>query len=147
MFYQISSVARQHVDNRNLHHRVAARLQAHGGASHVDEHLTCESRVVDTHVELQTLVLRLAADALAHKVHAVPHVAHVVDALHLEHMCLVRGEIRIGLDVLRHILQLGSLFQFHIYHTAMDALTQRNGHREGVLHTFLTTYAHASSYS
>ena len=49
---EVLTVARQHVDDGNLDHRVAAGLETHGGASHVDEHLTGEGGVVDAHVEL-----------------------------------------------------------------------------------------------
>ena len=94
MFDEVCTLAGEHVDDGNLDHCVAAGLEAHGGASHVDKYLTSEGGVVDAHVELQALVLGLAADTLAHEVHAVTHVAHVVDALHLEHMRLVGGEIR-----------------------------------------------------
>ena len=65
MLDEIGAVAWQHVDDGNLNHRVAAWLQAHRGASHVDKHLTCQSRIVNLHVELQTLVLGLTADAFA----------------------------------------------------------------------------------
>ena len=79
MFDEVSSVTGEHVDDGNLDHRIAAGLQAHGGAGHIDENLTCESGVVDAHVELQTLVLRLAADTLAHEIHTVTHITYVID--------------------------------------------------------------------
>ena len=66
MLYQVSTVTRQHVDDGNLYHRVAARLQALGSASHVDQYLSCQSGVVNLHVKFQTLILRLSADTLAH---------------------------------------------------------------------------------
>ena len=74
------------------------------------------------------------------------HVAHVIDALHLEHVGLVRSEVGIGLDVLRHILEFSTLFEFHIHHTTMDTLAKRNRHRESVLHTFLRTHAYAMTH-
>ena len=49
---EVLAVAGQHIDDGNLDHRVAAGLQAHGGAGHVDQHLTCQGGVVDAHVEL-----------------------------------------------------------------------------------------------
>ena len=64
MFDEIGTIARQHVDDRNLYHRVAAGLQTHRGASHIYQHLTCEGGVVDAHIELQALVLRLTAHTL-----------------------------------------------------------------------------------
>ena len=73
---EVGAFAGQHVDDGNLDHGVAAGLLAQAGAGHVDEHLSCESGVVDAHVELQTLVLGFSADALAHEVYAVAHVAY-----------------------------------------------------------------------
>ena len=65
MLNQVSTIARQHVDDGYLDHRVATRLQAHGGTGHVDQYLTREGGVVNAHIELQALVLGLAADAFA----------------------------------------------------------------------------------
>ena len=146
MFDKIGTVTGEHVDDRNLDHRVTAGLQTHGSTGNVDKYLTCEGGIVDAHIELQTLVLGLTTDPLTHEVHTVTHIAHIVDALHLEHMRLIAGEVRIGLDVLRHILELGTIFKFHIHHTAVDTLTEGDGHREGVLDTFLTTHAHAMTH-
>ena len=65
MFDEVGAVAWEHVDDGNLNHRVAGGLEAHRGAGHVDQYLTGEGRIVDLHVELQTLVLGLTADAFA----------------------------------------------------------------------------------
>ena len=92
MLDEIGTVTREHVDDGNLDHRVAAGLLAHRSTGHVDEHLTREGRIVDAHVELQTLVLRLAADTLADEVHTMTHVAHIVDTLYLEHMSLIEAK-------------------------------------------------------
>ena len=97
MFDEVGTIAREHVDNGNLDHGVASGLQTHRGTGHVDQHLTCESRVVDAHVKLQTLVLGLTTDTLAHEVHTMTHVAHVVNAGYLEHVGLIAGEVGIGL--------------------------------------------------
>lgn len=59
------AVAFEIVNYGDLNHGVATGLLAHGGASHIDEHLTGEGGVVDAHVELQSLVLCLATHALA----------------------------------------------------------------------------------
>ena len=59
------AVAFEIVNYGNLDHGVATGLLAHGGASHIDEYLTSEGGVVDAHVELQSLVLCLTANALA----------------------------------------------------------------------------------
>ena len=110
MFYQVGALAGQHVDDGNLNHRIASGLQAHGGASHIDQHLTGQGGVVDLHVELQALVLGLTRDTLAHQVHTMSHVAHIVDALYLEDMRLVRGEVGVGLDVLGDLFQRVAVF-------------------------------------
>ena len=73
MSYQLFLVAREHVDDWNLNHGVATRLLVHCGTCSVDEHLCCEGRVVDAHVELEVLVVSLAADTLAYEVHAVTY--------------------------------------------------------------------------
>ena len=51
MFNEVGTIAREHVDDGNLDHRVAAWLQAHGSTGHIDQYLTCQSGVVDAHVE------------------------------------------------------------------------------------------------
>ena len=137
MLDEVGTVARQHVDDGNLNHRVAGGLQAHRGTSNVDQYLTCEVRIVDLHVELEALVLRLSADTLAHEVHTVTHITNVVDALYLEHVGLVRGEVGVGLDVFSDLFQSVAVFQLYIDHAAMDALAQGDGHRQSVLHTGL----------
>ena len=78
MLDEVCTITGEHVDDRNFDHRVAARLQSHGGTGYVDEYLTRQGGVVDTHVELQTLVLRLAADTLADEVYAVTHITHII---------------------------------------------------------------------
>ena len=72
------AVSRQQIDDGYLGHRVAARLQAHGGSSHVDQHLCREGGVIDAHIELETLILRLAAHAFPYHVYAMSHVFHFV---------------------------------------------------------------------
>ena len=52
MLDEVGTVAREHVDDGNLDHRVAAGLEAHGGTGNVDQDLTCEGGVVDAHIEL-----------------------------------------------------------------------------------------------
>ena len=66
MLDEVGTVAWEHVDDGNLDHRVASGLETLGGTGNVDEHLSGEGGVVDAHVELQALVLSLAAHALAH---------------------------------------------------------------------------------
>ena len=93
MLDEVGTIAWQHVDDRNLDHRIAAWLQAHRSTGHVDQHLTSQCRVVNLHVELHALVLGLSADALANKVHAMSHIANVINALYLEDVRLVVGKV------------------------------------------------------
>ena len=146
MLYEVCTVAREHVDDGNLHHRVASWLQAHRGACHIHQHLTGEGGVVDAHVKLQALVLGLATDTLAHEVYAMTHVTDIVDTRHLEHVGLVACEVGICLDVLLDISELGTLLELYVHHAAMYALTEGDGHRQGVLHSLLGTYAHAVAH-
>lgn len=122
------AVTRKEIYDRYLNHGVAARLLTHRGACYVDKHLTSKSWVVDRHVELQTLVLCLTTNALANKVYAMAHVAYIVNALHLEHMSLVAGKVRVCLDSLRNLIEACSILKLNIYHATMDALAERYGH-------------------
>ena len=61
-------------------------------------------------------------------------------------MRLVVGEVGVGLHGSRHLFELGSLFQFYVDHTAMDTLTQGDGHRERVLHTSLRAHTDAVTH-
>ena len=146
MAYQILAIARQHIDNRNLNHGVATRLLMHGSTSHVDQHLTCQSGVVDAHIELQTLVLGFSTHTLAHQMYTMTHVTHIVNALHLENVSLVVGEIGVGLDGGSHILQLSTILQLYIHHAAMDALTQGDSHRQSILHASLRAHTDAMAH-
>ena len=56
----VLAVAGEVVDDGNLNHRVATWLLAHGGTSHIDEHLSREGRIVNLHVELEELVVGFA---------------------------------------------------------------------------------------
>ena len=105
MLDEVGTVAWEHVDDGNLNHRVAGGLEAHRGASHIDKNLTGEGGIIDLHVELQALVLGLTADALADEVDTMTHVTNVVDALYLEDVRLVAGEIGVSLDVLRDLFE------------------------------------------
>ena len=49
MFDEVGAVAWEHVDDGNLDHRVAGGLEAHRGASDIDQYLTGEGRIVDLH--------------------------------------------------------------------------------------------------
>ena len=109
MLDKVSTITWEHIDHRNLDHCVATWLQAHGSTSHVNQYLTREGGVVDAHIELETLILCLSANTLAYKVYTMAHIAYVVDALHLEYMCLVAGKVRISLDGSGYLVELGAL--------------------------------------
>ena len=67
MLNKVGTVTRQHINDRNLYHCVASGLQTHRGTSNVYQNLTSECRVVNAHVEFQTLVLSLTAHTLAYQ--------------------------------------------------------------------------------
>ena len=50
----------EEVDNRNLNHSICSRLLAQHGTSSRNSNLARKRRVVDAHIELETLILRLA---------------------------------------------------------------------------------------
>ena len=128
MRYKVFALARQHINDRNLYHSVASRLQAHRCTSHIDEYLSRKSRVVDAHVEFETLVLGYTANTLAHHIHAVAHVADIVYRRNGNNVSLIVREIRVGLNLFRNIFERSTVLKFHIHHTAMDAFAERNGH-------------------
>lgn len=146
VLHEVGAVAGEHVDDGNLNHGVAAGLLAHGGAGYVDEYLTGEGGVVDAHVELQTLVLGLAADAFAHEVDTVAHVADGIYALYGKDVGLVVGEVGVGLDGGGYVFELGAVFELYIDHAAMNAFTEGDGHGEGVLDTGLGAHADAVAH-
>ena len=123
MFDEVFPLTGQHVDDRKFHHGVTSGLLAHAGACHVDQYLCGERRVVDAHAELHALVLRGTAHSLAHQVYAVSHVTHCVDRLNGHDMRFVVCEIGVGFDFLGHLIERGTVFQLHVYHASVDALT------------------------
>ena len=44
---EVFTLTRQHVDDGNLNHCVAAGLQTHGGTGHIDQYLTADVRDLD----------------------------------------------------------------------------------------------------
>ena len=104
------AVSWQIVDDRNLYHRVASRLLTQGGTCHIDKHLCREGWVVYLHIELKQLVVGLAGHTLASEIDTVAYVVEGVHAVHLEHMGLVTGKVRIGLDGLYNLLKHNSTY-------------------------------------
>ena len=143
---ELFAITWEHVEDGEFDHGVAARLLAEGCTSDIDQHLGGEGRVVDAHVELEALVLRLAADTLADEVDAVAHVTYLIDRGDLEHVGLVAGEIGVGLDGCSDGIEGGTILELDIDHAAMDALAEGDGHRQGILHTLLGTGADTMSH-
>ena len=104
MLYQVCTVARQHVYDRNLYHCITTWLQTFRCTGYIDQHLSSQCRIINLHIEFQALVLCLSTDALAYQMYTVSHVAHVINTLHLEHMRFIVGEIGVGLDVFGDLL-------------------------------------------
>ena len=78
--------------------------------------------------------------------HAVTHVTHIVDTLHSEDMQLVMSKVVVGFELVINLLHRVTVFQLHIDHTAMNALSQWNGHGQSVLHALLGARHHAVSH-
>lgn len=125
---ELLAASGQHVYHRKFYHRIASGLLSKRRAGYVDKYLSCQCGVVDAHVELETLILCGSADTLAHEVHTVSHVAYSVYRLNSENVCLVAGEIRVGLDCLCHLVEACAILEFNVYHTAVYTLAERNGH-------------------
>ena len=89
----------------------------------------------------------LSTHALAYKVHTMTHIVQLVNALHLKYVCLIASKIGIGLYGSSNRIQIGSFLQFHVDHTTVNTLTNRNSHTESILDTFLTTDTYAMSHT
>ena len=128
MCHPFITVARKEVYYRNLNHCVASRLLAHRSAGYTYQHLSRQGRIVDFHIKLEQLVMRLARYTFANQVHAVAYIVQVIHTSYLFHVRFVIHEIRVSLDGCFYLLEVGTFFQFYIHHTAMDSCTYRNGH-------------------
>ena len=80
---KLLSVAWKIVDDRNLNHCIATRLLLHRCASNIYKNLSSKRRVVNLHVVLEQLVVSLARNTLADKVHAMTNIVQVLNALNL----------------------------------------------------------------
>ena len=123
------AVAGEKVDNGNFYHRVASRLLLHGSACHAYQYLCGQCGVVDAHIEFEQLVLGFSGYTFAGQVYTVSHVQQCVYARHLFYVCLVVNEISVRFNGCCHFLELISVFQFDVYHTAMNACSGRDSHR------------------
>ena len=95
---QFLAAAGKHVDDRDFYHRVATRLLAQGGTCHIDKHLGGKGWIVDTHIELKTLIMSLSRHTGTNEVDAVRYVIEGIDRLHGNDVGLVVSEIIIGIS-------------------------------------------------
>ena len=75
------------------------------------------------------------------------HVLYVVHGGNGEDVGLVMGEVGVSLDFGSHLLQCGTLFQLHVYHAAVDALTQWDGDGESLFHALLAAHAYGVAHA
>lgn len=94
----VLAIAWKIVNYGNLYHCVGAWLLPEGRTGCVDQYLGGKSGVVDLHIELEELVMRLAAYALTHQVYTVTYVIQLINTIYLEDVCLVAGKIGVGLN-------------------------------------------------
>ena len=137
----------QVIYHRNLYHGICTGLLLHGGTCNIDKHLSRKCRIVDTHIKLKMLVVRLATHTLTHQIHAMSHIIDICHARHLIDMCLIVHKIRIGKDSLLHSLEIRTILKFHIYHATMNTCTQRDGYRQSISHSCYGTYGHTVSHT
>ena len=78
--------------------------------------------------------MRLAAHTIAHEVDAMRDVIEGINTLYGDDMRLVVCEIIVCQDSRFYGLEIRAFFEFDIHHAAMDARSQGDGHREGILH-------------
>ena len=86
--------------------------------------------------------MRATRHTFAHEVHTVTHIVERIYTLHLVHVRFIVHKIRIRLDGRSHRLEVSTLFEFHIHHTAVNASAERNRHRQSIAHTVNGTHSH-----
>src|SRR5574344_14051 len=70
------------------------------------------------------------------------YIVECINAWNLLHVCLIIHKVCICLDGCFYLLEVCAFLKFYIHHATMNASTNRNGHGEGVLHTFYGTNSH-----
>ena len=60
MTNQLFLVTTKHVNDRNFNHRISTWLLLQGSTSHIHQYLSRQSWVVNLHIKLKQLVMRLA---------------------------------------------------------------------------------------
>ena len=133
MCYEFFLVAWQHVDDRNLNHSVTTWLLLERSTCHINKHLCCEGRVVNLHIEFEELVVGLTTDTLTSKVYSMTNIIESINAINSEDMSLIISKVWVSFDSLCYLFEFCALFEFYIYHTAMNTFSDRNCHRESIL--------------
>ena len=123
------SVARQQVDYRYFHHGVASRLLLHRSACHAYQYLCGQCGIIDAHVEFEQLILGFSRYTFAGQVYTVSHVQECIHARHLLYVGFVVHEISVRFDCGCHVFKFISVFQFDVYHAAVDSCSGRDSHR------------------
>ena len=128
MRYMLLSIAVQQVDEWYLNHSVATWSLAHCCACAAHKNLCCKRRVVDSHIELEQLVLCCTRNTLTCEVHTVAHIEEIVNARNLLNVSLVIYKVWIGLDCCCNLVEVVTLLNLNINHAAVYACTYRNCH-------------------
>ena len=118
----------QQVNKRNFNHCITTWLLTHCRTRTTDKNLGSERRVIDSHVELEQLVLGCTRNTLACEVDTVAHIKEVIYTWNFLYMCLVIDEIWIGLDGCSDLIEVITLLYLNINHTTMYSGTNRDCH-------------------
>ena len=98
MTNNLLAVTRQIVDNGNLYHGVSTGLLLKCCTGCIYQYLCSKGGIVNLHIELEELIVRLTAYTLANQIYSVTYIVQFINTIHLENMCLVTGKIGVGLD-------------------------------------------------
>lgn len=132
---QVHLIAREIVDRRDFDERIASWLLLKYGTGGSHEDLTRQGRIIDTHIELEALVLRCTRDTLTDEVDAVSDIVESINALDLLNVCLIACEIRVGLDSGSDLIEIVTIQKFNIDHASVDTGSDRDCHGQSVLDT------------
>lgn len=105
------------------------------GKGYTNQHLSCKSRIVDLHIEFKQLIVSFARNSLTYQIHTMSYIVQIVNAGNLNNMSFIVHKISIRLNSSLNSLEVCTLFQFYINHTAMNACTYRNSHGQSIFNT------------
>ena len=94
----VLAIAWQIVNYGNLDHGVGAWLLPECGTGGVYQYLRGKCGIVDLHIELEELVMRLTAYTFTDQVYAVAYVIQLINTIYMEDVGLVTGELGVGLN-------------------------------------------------